>query len=195
LRILRQVNRKRHSADGKATPSVETSSHPQDGRSISGFVTVNPTANVISRVDYSKRQIENVNEGTTPEQAKANTERVVKAATTFLDGGTIITLFETADRSSFLHETGHLFLESRRRMSLLDDVPHQVKDDWKTITKWLGVSDLDFSKPLKEPDAKRWHAAHEKWASGFERYLMEGKTPTPELKRAFDGFKEWFTDI
>jgi hypothetical protein len=126
---------------------------------------------------------------------QAEEERVVKASTTFLDGETIIKLFQVADRSSFLHEMGHFFLESRRRISLLDDIPQQVRDDWKTVTNWLEVSDLDFSKPLQGKDADRWQTAQEKWAAGFEQYLMEGKAPTPELKHAFEDFKEWLSEI
>jgi hypothetical protein len=125
----------------------------------------------------------------------AGQDHAVKGSSTFLDGKTVISLFESADRSTFLHETGHLFLESRRRLSLVEDIPQQVKDDWKTVTDWLDVSDLDFSKPFQGSDADRWRTAQEKWAAGFEQYLMEGNAPSPGLAHAFEDFKEWLSDI
>ena len=78
------------------------------------------------------------------------------------DGKSVITFFEKSDRSSFLHEMGHYFLESRRSLSFVDDTPQWFRDDWQTIIDWLGVNDIDFSKDLTEDDAKRWQAAHEK---------------------------------
>jgi hypothetical protein len=118
-----------------------------------------------------------------------------RGSITFGNGETIIELFKSADRSTFLHEMGHLFLESRRRLSLAGDVPRQVKEDWKTVTKWLDVENIDFSQPLQPHEAERWRSAQEKWAAGFERYFMEGKAPSPELTRAFEDFKEWLSDI
>jgi hypothetical protein len=82
-----------------------------------------------------------------------------------------IKIFQAGDRSTFLHEMGHFFLESRRRLSLIEGVPQQVKDDWKTIKKCLNVEDIDFAKPLQARDSDRWRTAQEKWAAGFERYL------------------------
>jgi hypothetical protein len=35
----------------------------------------------------------------------------------------------------------------------------------------------------------------EAFARGFERYLRDGKSPTPELKSLFDKFKDWLTNI
>lgn len=35
----------------------------------------------------------------------------------------------------------------------------------------------------------------EKFARGFEKYLRDGKAPTPELKTLFDKFKDWMTNI
>ncbi|MSQ79289.1 MAG: hypothetical protein EXR21_06395 [Flavobacteriaceae bacterium] len=35
----------------------------------------------------------------------------------------------------------------------------------------------------------------EPFARGFEKYLRDGKAPTPELKNLFDKFKEWLANI
>ncbi len=147
-----------------------------------------------------------------PETYNQKDQRAARGYSRFLDGETVIGILKNGDRSTFLHEMAHLFLESRRRFSLETDVPEMVRRDWAKITDWLGVSDLDFSqsfsiadidfsKPLSDVDKKRvedhrrWTNAQEKWASGFEKYLMEGEAPTPELQRAFRNFKKWLTDI
>jgi hypothetical protein len=37
--------------------------------------------------------------------------------------------------------------------------------------------------------------AHEKWARGFEKYLMEGKAPSIELQALFGRFRAWLVNI
>ena len=44
-------------------------------------------------------------------------------------------------------------------------------------------------------DQKRWRNAQEKFAAGFEKYLMEGKAPSPELRSAFEKFRDWLKVI
>jgi hypothetical protein len=46
-----------------------------------------------------------------------------------MDSQTVITLFKAADRSSFLHEMGHFFLESRRRLSLIEGADERARED------------------------------------------------------------------
>lgn len=60
------------------------------------------------------------------------------------------------------------------------EVSEQLKADMATLQEWLGESGPVFST-----------AAHEKFARGFEAYLMEGNAPNPALVRAFDRFKTW----
>ena len=84
----------------------------------------------------------------------------------------------------------------------------RIRGDFDTVLKWLGVSaeeldisDIDISNGfdnLSEADKERWrkaHNAHEKFAAGFEKYLMEGKAPAPELRSAFESFKRWLRSI
>jgi hypothetical protein len=128
-------------------------------------------------------------------KAPSGEERVIKGSTAFSDGETIVKIFQAGDRSTFLHEMGHVFLEFRRRLSLLDSAPQQIRDDWGKILQWLNIEDIDFSQELSEADAKRWRNAQEQWAAGFEKYLLEGKAPTAELASAFQHFKEWLAAI
>lgn len=58
------------------------------------------------------------------------------------------------------------------RQSLIEDID--------TINEWLGENG-----PVYSVDA------HEKFARGFEAYLMEGVAPNDGLRRAFERFKSW----
>lgn len=98
-----------------------------------------------------------------------------------------ISLFEGANLSTFLHESGHFYLEVLADVSARPDAPQRMKDDFATLTQFAGM----------EPDA--WRAAtleqrregHEKVARAFEAYLMEGKAPSTELQAAFARFSLW----
>lgn len=96
-----------------------------------------------------------------------------------------IRLFKDADASTFIHETGHQWLEE-----MLDDAGDSaategIKADAKTVRDWLGVEEGE-KVPTK---------AHEKFARGFERYMMEGVAPSQKLAGVFAKFKDWLTKI
>lgn len=109
------------------------------------------------------------------------------------NGPAIVSLFKSADLSTFLHESGHYFLE------VMSDLAHRMGPD----------SDIgrDFQKALEwtggAKDAESWRAmsadekreAHEKFARGFETYLMEGRAPTMELQSLFGRFRAWLVNI
>jgi hypothetical protein len=94
-----------------------------------------------------------------------------------------ITLFKAADASSFVHETAHQWLEEIQRDALHDQAPPDLKDDVAAIRSWLGTEG-----PITR-------AQHEKFARGFERYLMEGVAPSNRLATVFNKFKDWLTKI
>ncbi len=96
-----------------------------------------------------------------------------------------IALNKNADLSTFLHEMGHVFLELTGDLAELPDSPARLKEDWGTTLKWLGASSRNgITRDM-----------HEKWARGFERYLMEGKAPSVALAGAFERFKLWLRNI
>lgn len=97
----------------------------------------------------------------------------------------IIELFKSADKSTFLHESGHYFLEVMKTLALDQNASPELKDDFQKILDWLGVSDPN--------QIETEH--HEKWARGFEVYLREGKAPSNTLRRAFNSFKVWLTEV
>lgn len=100
------------------------------------------------------------------------------------NGEAVIRLFETADLSSFLHETGHYFLEAFNALSSDASAPEQIRADMDVIRKFVGNEGGAFTTEQ-----------HETFARGFEAYAMEGKAPSLELADAFARFKAWLTRI
>ena len=98
----------------------------------------------------------------------------------------IITIFEKADSSTFLHESGHAFFDFMSRNALYNpDAPQALKDDWTAIAKHVGN---DGSSPLTEEQ-------HETLAGSLEAYFMEGKAPSSRLRRAFQNFATWLKGL
>ncbi|OBU70461.1 hypothetical protein A9K58_00475 [Stenotrophomonas maltophilia] len=96
-----------------------------------------------------------------------------------------ISLFRGADLSTFLHESGHFFLEVYRDVAMAEDASPQLRDDLAALLKWFGVESVDQIGVDQ----------HEQFARGFEAYLGEGKAPTPELQSVFSQFKQWILGV
>lgn len=103
----------------------------------------------------------------------------------FGDDQTIINLFKSKNLSTFLHESGHLFLDVMQDLSSRADAPANLLEEWARIEKALGV----------EPGGEITREHHEKWATMFEAYLREGKAPSAELRPAFQAFRRWLLNI
>ena len=102
------------------------------------------------------------------------------------DGERIISIFKTADRSTFLHEMGHVFFDDIQKLASMDNAPKQLLDDWNTLKEWSGWVDGENIDNTK---------AHEKFARGWESYLRSGEAPTKGLQRVFRQFSKWLTRI
>lgn len=87
--------------------------------------------------------------------------------------------------STYMHEKGHEWLDELIQDAKHEHATDQVKKDADAALKWMGV----------EKDAAITTRAHEKFARGFERFLMEGVAPNKALARVFQQLKEWFTAI
>jgi len=96
----------------------------------------------------------------------------------FSDTGAVIRLFAAADLSTFLHESGHLFLEIMRRT---DD----LQEEQAAILSWLGLDSMDQIETVH----------HERFARAFEAYLHEGRAPSAGLAAAFRAFRDWLVEI
>lgn len=109
----------------------------------------------------------------------------------FQPGSYTMTLFESADRTSFIHETGHFFLESSLDFAARPGAPAQIIEDAGHVLRWLGV----------EEGLAGWQALadrepfHEQFARAFEAYLMVAEPPVPELAGMFQSAKVWLQGV
>ena len=113
-----------------------------------------------------------------------------RASIHFEDGKSVISLFANSDRSSILHESGHLFLNELAEDAQRPEAPDGLKADFAKTMDFLGVNGDWHAMALDEQ-----RAAHEKFATAFETYLMEGKAPSAGLRGAFTRFASWLTKI
>ncbi|MBW8461312.1 hypothetical protein, partial [Acidovorax sp.] len=116
-----------------------------------------------------------------------------------------IALLKAADLSTFLHETGHFFLEVQ--MDMASRLQHeadafggetngpdesQILADARTVLDWFGIQSLAEWHNL---DFEERRAHHENFARGFEAYLFEGKAPSIELQGLFQRFRAWLVAV
>lgn len=101
------------------------------------------------------------------------------------DGQTIIRMFKSANSSTFLHESGHFWLnhiQSRIQSGMANEA--QVKM-WEKISNFLEITDSN------EISIEQ----HEKFARAREQYFREGKAPVKGLKDVFRKFSKWLKTI
>ena len=105
-----------------------------------------------------------------------------------------IDLLEGADLSTFIHESGHFWLEvmgdivdkiSAADPASLTAKQIQMVKDYETLLDWFGVKDRS---EIGVPH-------HEKFAQGIERYFMEGKAPSEGMRQIFARVAAWMKAI
>lgn len=106
----------------------------------------------------------------------------------------LIRLFAKADASTFMHETGHDWLERLAKDALDPEAPEHYSAALDTVKTWYNER-RGKSGPKWLDDGKIPVKAHEMWARGFERYLYEGRVPTAGLAKAFELFRQWLTKL
>ena len=104
----------------------------------------------------------------------------------------MITLFGTADESTFVHESGHYFLDVMTDVAMRSDAPEQVRADIQTLMDWFGLKDLEEWNGLSLEEKRQFH---EQFARGFEQYLRDGVAPSSRLEAIFKQFKDWLVSI
>lgn len=131
----------------------------------------------------------------------------------------LVTLMENADKSTFMHESAHFFLDldtllagriadKYARGEELTDGEKEFLTNLGGFFQWgqregvinLGVTD-DLESVMRA--ARQWsslsmnqqRAMHELFAEGFESYLMTGQAPSNAVRSLFDRFKEWLMDV
>ena len=104
----------------------------------------------------------------------------------------VLTLLANADLSTFLHESGHFYLEVLRDMAGQPDAPPEVVADFAKTLAWFGLKDVAQWDAMTLEE-KRPH--HEQFARGFESYLFEGKAPSETLQPLFQRFRSWMINV
>lgn len=100
-------------------------------------------------------------------------------------GTPLITLFETANEFTFLHETGHLYLEMLRSMALHPEAAPKIAQLWGEAKAALKIQD---NGPITTE-------AHEEWARNLEAYFAKGEAPSLGLRKVFAKFAEWLRSV
>jgi len=101
------------------------------------------------------------------------------------EGRSVINLFDEANLSTFLHESGHFFLEVFKDLASSQGAPGELMTDWAITKDYLGITEAD-TIPVE---------AHEKFARTFEAYLFEGKAPSPEVASIMARFRSWLVFV
>lgn len=133
------------------------------------------------------------------------------------NGDTIIRLFQTADLSTMVHESGHYFLTVMRDMAAGGG---DIAQDFEAVKGWWRSNASDVAKDAMRvmpdviitaddvvaaiengttgdvmKDAAVDVGMQEQFARAFEAYLMEGKAPSVELRSAFEKFRAWLISV
>ena len=155
-----------------------------------GYAGMSP-AEYLNSLQVEVRPGESAGEGVSGQTQPA--EKLFQAAVPpgprgafFTEGGkNVIELFKGADESTLVHEMSHLFRRQVEALANMPEAAEQVQADWQTIRTWVGAKEGKDLTPAQE----------EKWAAGFETYLMEGKAPAPELTSVFERMKDWLLSV
>jgi len=105
--------------------------------------------------------------------------------TRIVSEGFIIKLFEGANHSTLIHETGHVFLGEIESIVSNGHASENLINDYDLIKKWLGVV----------PEQEITIEQQDRFAQAFELYVREGKAPNKNLIPFFERFKKWLTTI
>ena len=182
----------------------------------SGAVMKNPSKSASIISDW----IEKVNHVVFDDKAVSIIEKFnqeIKGQTgTTANGQYIVSLFEKADESTFMHEMAHVYLLELEKLAELDD---QCRADLNTIMEWANYHEGDEKKFKGSPFAKEFRQmannmlaaeqagdydtvnkirrqwAHERFARGFEMYLQHGTAPSRGLQSVFRRFKQFLSAI
>jgi hypothetical protein len=109
-----------------------------------------------------------------------------------------ITLYRGNNRSTWLHEFGHYWLEVTTAIVGEGNAPSELVNDLGVMFDWLGVqatatqSAVDVWRGM-DLEARRKY--HERFAYHFEQFLARGEAPSPELHGVFERIGAWIRDV
>lgn len=132
------------------------------------------------------------------------------------DGRRIISIMETADESTFMHEMAHAFLFDLEDLAQIDETSKkelEIVNQWATWEKgaaeeykgtaWAtefadreqAIIDADAVGDYDRADKLKAEWRQERFARGFELYLKDGQAPARGLKAVFRKFKSFLVAI
>lgn len=98
----------------------------------------------------------------------------------------VIKIFETADFSTLPHELAHYWLDNMWNYTRSGNASEQYRQRWNVIANWLNV---------KPEQTRLTRGQQEKFARGYEQYLLNGNLPIPMIKGAFDDYDRWLKRV
>ena len=118
----------------------------------------------------------------------------IKGQFSIQDGKKLVELFKGSDISTLIHETmGHGWVTT------LND--NQVEalaayNGW-TAERYRQLENQWYYDPasMSEADRTAWVDSQEKFAYGFEQFLLEGKAPNSAMQQIFETFKRYLLEI
>jgi hypothetical protein len=133
-------------------------------------------------------------DGTKSKFLHQSAEDIVKGTYEHMPIGNIIRMLQASDVSTMVHESGHVF-----RQTLSTELMGE-------FTQWAGFDSIeDYQRlearywsgdsTLTEAEKARFVESEEKFARGFEQYLMDGSAPTVGLKAYFKKFQTFLLGI
>ena len=104
-----------------------------------------------------------------------------------MDARSVITLFQKSDKSTFVHEAGHFFLQAFKELAATINAPADMIADMDTINTFLGREAGDQSPFTVDQQ--------EQWAQSFEKYMETGNAPSVELRTSFERLRKWIVNV
>ena len=95
---------------------------------------------------------------------------------------TVITLLQNADLSSFLHETGHFFLEVLTDIATQPDAPQQSIDDLNTVLDWFGITGDEKTSGTGGGELAQLGYSRVKRPTPAIRRFINNLTPSEQMK-------------
>jgi len=101
-------------------------------------------------------------------------------------------LTQDTDYSTFLHETGHFFLDTYSKIASDPNAPAAIKEDMQTILNWFGIESLEAWNAM---DLEQQRQYHEQFAYNFEIWVAEGKSPSIKMESVFRAFGRFLKQV
>ena len=101
------------------------------------------------------------------------------------NGKAVITFFASADFSSAPHELYHVFRRDLADAAREPAASPRVREQWAKIEAFVGA----------KPGEAWTREMEEQFARAGERFLLEGKAPSPFLAEVFTQLKHWLLEI